>query len=192
MDKLTREILEEIRTIKNPHLRGLVIKALKERCFYKKMGMIDPLTGIPNRRILSSINNSSVIVMCDIDNFKTINDQFGHTTGDNVIKAVATILCDSIRQSDQICRYGGDEFFIAFNNCNETSALARIEEIRARIENAAILSTFNVTLSIGMVVNLKGESLEALIAKADQALYHSKIEGKNKVSGYQHAIRHKK
>ena len=97
---------EKCKRINDPELTELVNKLLEERMNLFDQANIDTLTGVHNRRILSNIHQCSSLVICDIDNFKTINDKYGHLTGDKVIKEVANALKNIIRYTDYICRYG--------------------------------------------------------------------------------------
>jgi diguanylate cyclase (GGDEF)-like protein len=127
--------------------------------------------------------------MIDIDDFKSINDSFGHLTGDMAIKDVAEILRRSVRVFDVCARFGGEEFVIIMPGSVVESASLVAERIRERIENYrpsdASLSTLRLTASIGLAVSRAGLSGREFIARADHALYLAKRDGKNRVRIHQ-------
>lgn len=122
--------------------------------YLSDMAHKDSLTGLYNRRILAYIHNYSAIVICDIDDYKRVNDIYGHDVGDDIIKRVSSIIRNNIREKDYICRYGGDEFLIAFVDCPYNIAQKRIESIRKKAEAEILLpDNKNITMSFGIAVN---------------------------------------
>ena len=91
---------------------SLLDRLIAEREYLANTIKIDPLTGLYNRRILPKVREIGTVIMCDIDNFKNVNDTFGHEIGDEAIKAVGHTILDNIRVGDVACRYGGDEFLL--------------------------------------------------------------------------------
>lgn len=170
----------------------------------EELSIKDPLTGAYNRRFLiryleSSIasskeqNKSIAIVMFDIDKFKSINDDYGHLVGDEVIKALASTLMKSCRDYDIVSRYGGEEFILVLPGATEETALSRAEEIRKSFENMKITSKIErpVTISGGAAEikpNMRGT--EDFIKIADDNLYVAKETGRNKIVGtyYNHDL----
>ncbi|MBI3592952.1 MAG: GGDEF domain-containing protein, partial [Nitrospirae bacterium] len=163
----------------------------------KKLALIDPLTGLYNRRYLEAFmdkqlaivdrNNQLLsIVMFDIDNFKRFNDTNGHEAGDAAMRNVSEAISKNIRTSDIGVRYGGEEFVIVLPNTDKMTALEVAERIRIAIESAPInldpdQKTF-ITASFGIATyGMDATSLDAIIAKADAALYSAKKAGKNKI-----------
>lgn len=152
---------------------------------------IDYLTNIYNRRYFHEIANNILKVskrdntpisfaMLDIDNFKQVNDLYGHDTGDKVILSTVTQIKSQIRNSDIFARYGGEEFIILFPNTNLDGALIILEKIRFSIESDV---TNSITISIGVTeFNSKEDNIESVIKRSDTALYKSKKSGKNKIS----------
>lgn len=155
----------------------------------------DELTAVYNRntginRLKEEIlranrtGNSLCIAMLDIDNFKSINDTYGHLIGDRVLNHVSTQIKNSLRGSDIVSRYGGEEFLIILPDTDEIRALMALERVRESIENKKIRvgnEKLDVTVSIGVTeVGHDEDALEA-IARADMALYQAKKTGKNKV-----------
>lgn len=160
----------------------------------REVALIDHLTQIHNRRYLYEsgellFNNAMrtgnyiSVAMIDIDNFKTINDTLGHDAGDLVIKSTAQILKRSIRKSDIIVRYGGEEFCILGNNMDPKEVITLFDNLRKKIEEYEFNyegSKFNVTASFGLCIEKKN-SLTEMINSADNNLYKAKELGRNRV-----------
>jgi diguanylate cyclase (GGDEF)-like protein len=125
--------------------------------------------------------------MIDIDDFKSINDQFGHVAGDTVIKSVSEILRRSVRKFDLCTRFGGEEFAIVMPGSGPENSTSVAERIRQRIEEfqpeERELADLRVTASIGLSVVSHDMSARELTDRADQALYTAKRAGKNRVVG---------
>jgi len=164
----------------------------------KFMASIDPMTKLYNRRYFTQAGDALLklakrertalsIVMLDIDNFKNVNDTYGHKIGDDVIISIANELKQISRESDIVCRFGGEEFIFLLANTQMNGANNIAEKIRTSIENIEIplsdAESINITVSIGVCgVDIeKDVTLEASIKKADDALYRAKENGKNKV-----------
>ena len=163
---------------------SLLDRLIAEREYLANTIKIDPLTGLYNRRILAKLREIGTVIMCDIDNFKTINDTFGHDVGDKAIKAVGHTILDNIRVGDVACRFGGDEFLIVFTTNIHDVIDKRIKKIATDINNNFHLPDFPITLSVGVVFNEENEKLDSLLVKADSALYKSKENGKNQITYY--------
>lgn len=124
------------------------------------------------------------VVMLDIDHFKTVNDTYGHATGDRVIKSVAHLLRQRLRKTDSIGRYGGEEFAIVLADCDMKAAYELIEDIRARFSTLkfqAGTQQFSVTLSAGIATTSPGIPYGELLLDADKALYQAKHGGRNQI-----------
>jgi len=160
----------------------------------------DQLTGLPNRLLLAdrSIqtislakrNNSHIALMfLDLDDFKPVNDKFGHDVGDLVLKEVANRLRDHMRESDTVSRIGGDEFVLLISNIQTAQDALRIaENIRIALQQAIIISghTIKISSSIGIAIYPEhGDNIDILTRKADQAMYHAKNSGRNIFKLYQ-------
>lgn len=186
-DQLISRILEKLEKVEDKELVLLVKKLIDERNYLSEIANIDTLTGLNNRRILERIRECSGVVMCDIDDFKKVNDTYGHDIGDTVIKRVTEIIKENTRSKDYVCRFGGDEFFIGFVECPENIIDERIEKIRIEVSNDRLLTKLKdkVTISFGFVINYNLEDLDSLIKKADKALYESKKNGRNKITKYE-------
>jgi diguanylate cyclase (GGDEF)-like protein len=155
---------------------------------------IDPVSGLFNRRYFQARLEEELqrawrhrtpvaLLMLDIDNFKTINDRFGHLVGDTVIRDVAEILRRSVRVFDVCTRFGGDEFTIVMPNSGQDGAAKIAERIRQRIEahHPSELASTPISVSVGITVSSDEMSARELIAQADQALYLAKQAGRNQV-----------
>ncbi|MBN1755213.1 diguanylate cyclase [bacterium] len=155
----------------------------------------DSLTGLLNMRTflgnasqlaaLASRNHHRLgIMMVDIDNFKLINDNYGHQEGDRILKSIALILMDNIRSSDLLARYGGDEFIALFYDPQTGMANQIAEKVRAKIFESN-LDSVPTTASIGVSEQIIGQNyrnqIKELITKADERMYRAKEEGKNRV-----------
>ena len=181
-----KKLLKEIKLRKN------IQRKLEEKV------NIDNLTGVFNRHYLKNITEELItntnrhkeelsLLMIDIDNFKIINDSFGHIAGDDVLREVTYKLKDLTRPSDIIIRYGGEEFLILLKKTSKDEAIIVCEKLRRGIEELQISSSglsniFNVTISLGLVsYNYKKYSqIKDAIYDADIALYKAKHDGKNK------------
>jgi diguanylate cyclase len=159
----------------------------------QKQSNIDSLTGIYNRRGLEIALNSKIkgvnffyCLLLDLDDFKNINDSFGHSTGDIVLKEVASVLKMSVRDSDIVSRIGGDEFIVCLFNLDFSFVQQIAEKIKKRISNIQIQiydSFVKCTASIGgTFINTKNFSIDSIINFTDKPLKNSKILGKNRVS----------
>lgn len=162
----------------------------------KLLTIIDPLTNLYNRRHCQEVierefsrakrySSDLSIAMFDIDNFKKVNDNYGHQFGDEVLKQVSKIIISSLRNTDFAFRYGGEEILAVLTNSSTENALIPIERIRAKVENYPF--EFNdeyikVTISAGISsTQEESSSSEQLTKMADEALYKAKNSGKNKV-----------
>ena len=159
---------------------------------------IDPLTQVGNRRSfqkrMENIHMLSLrykrpysIIICDIDNFKLYNDTYGHQQGDYALVTIAKTLKDQLRQTDEVFRWGGEEFVIILPEQNHSSGLTIAEHIRVSIQSLALESKYCdlqiVTMSFGMASssedNVKYISWETVLKEADDQLFRAKDEGKN-------------
>ena len=164
-----------------------------------ELSLRDGLTGLANARHFTAALDQEVnrvsragevalLLLIDIDHFKTINDQYGHPAGDQALRAVADILTRHLRPMDTAARYGGDEFAIILPNCRPDAGRVIAERIREQVEQTAIAiehtAVLRVTASIGVAHVSPWSSLLAkdVLEKADRELYRAKAEGRNRVS----------
>ena len=175
------EILERLDSCNDDRLKMLIKELLSEVNILNKRVYKDELTQVYNRKILSENIKYDVLAMCDIDNFKEINDKYGHSIGDKILVEISKTMSSTIRSNDIICRYGGDEFTILFRECKLSDIVKRIEYLKNKIE---LLNeeNINITVSFGLSEYQEGKTIKDAIIEADQALYESKKTGKNKVT----------
>jgi diguanylate cyclase (GGDEF)-like protein len=160
-----------------------------------KMAHIDPLTKVNNRSSLNDSLNSAIaiasrqnqslsIIFLDIDYFKIINDEFGHSCGDKVLMVVADLIKNSLRSTDDIFRVDGEEFVIVLNDTNLAEAKLVAERIRKAIESHILaydMATIRITVSIGIYDLHENDTADTLLKNADNAMYKAKYSGRNQV-----------
>lgn len=159
----------------------------------KKMSVTDPLTGLINKAKLYDelrmwMNFSRryktplSLILFDIDNFKYINDKYGHVSGDDVMVKTIGIISSMIRETDSFARWGGDEFSIIMPHTGRVQALEITERLRQAVSDTVLLPDYNVTCSFGVAsFNVRITEIDQFISAADQALYKAKNSGKNVV-----------
>lgn len=163
----------------------------------EKLTKVDPLTGLYNHRSFHEFLEDLIaqcdrqefplfLAVLDIDNFKKVNDVFGHRTGDLVLRWVATKLQENVKPDDFVSRYGGEEFAILFTDQTGATAFQLVERIREAIaaEPHAELGGANVSVSVGLHRYRQGMGKEAFFEGADASLYQAKRSGKNRVVIY--------
>jgi diguanylate cyclase (GGDEF)-like protein/PAS domain S-box-containing protein/putative nucleotidyltransferase with HDIG domain len=186
LEEKKQELLKMLETLRESRDK---IRQQNEELAY--LATRDPLTGCLNRRSffeelerlwrLDKIARISCL-MLDIDKFKSINDRFGHSTGDEVLKRVAKTLLESIGTSGLVCRYGGEEFCIVLDACLLEHAAEVADILRNKVA-ALEFPNLSVTASFGVSCGCQGAaSCQALIDQADKSLYHSKNTGRNRVT----------
>jgi diguanylate cyclase (GGDEF)-like protein len=157
--------------------------------------MTDPLTKLANRRHVESeggrlaqrtrgMGQSLLVMLCDIDHFKSINDRFGHDVGDKTLERVAETIRLVVRQTDIAARWGGEEFLILLPGIESDHAMLTAERMRRKLAGVSIPvkgQHINITVTIGATALGPHESLEAAIARADRSLYEGKVAGRNRV-----------
>jgi len=191
------DITERKRTEENLVQANQIKEKLQE------MVMVDPLTGLYNRRWLDeSIQRETrraarkqkdvSVVIGDIDHFKKVNDVYGHPAGDEVLKSMAALFTANLRVSDIACRYGGEEFLMVFPETELAFALKRVEQIRQLTADTIFLyegSEIRISISFGVsVYPYHGQTPEEVVNKADKALYVSKNRGRNCVTAWDESL----
>jgi diguanylate cyclase (GGDEF)-like protein len=182
--------LQQARDALAENNRSLEAKVVQRTLELERLASRDPLTNLLNRREIVRILDIEIeraqrqgtplsVLMLDLDNFKSINDNFGHQVGDSVLRSSAESLVDSSRKTDFVGRIGGEEFLILLPNTGYTAALQLAERYRIGIENNT--DNIHYTCSIGVAELRVGEYPDNLMQRADQALYAAKNSGRNTV-----------
>jgi diguanylate cyclase (GGDEF)-like protein len=158
---------------------------------WQRQASEDALTGLPNRRFaelrlpeLAAAAGPLCVAIADVDLFKGVNDRFGHFVGDEVLRQIAALLRDNVRDNDLVARFGGEEFLIALDGLSLPDALARCELLRAQVAGypwELLQPGLSVTISLGVAVVPAGGDLPAAQALADERLYAAKHQGRNRV-----------
>ena len=175
---------------------GIVKAFIYERkvnSYIAQKSIRDPLTGLYNRHYLedklksileegTKNNCETTVAFIDIDNFKKINDTEGHRKGDELLKHIGELIKDSIRGSDYAFRYGGDEFLIVFQNTSVELALEITERIKGNLKKNILIYNYKISMSSGIASYQRAENYKEFIHRADQAMYESKVRGKDRIS----------
>jgi len=162
----------------------------------QELSITDPLTTLYNRRYLNMRfveewarcqrhKQPLTVILSDVDNFKSVNDTYGHDRGDDVLRDLSKIFKKHVRKEDVAARYGGEEFVLLLTNCSSADAAVLAERIRKEAENTVYSWMDNkaATISIGIATfpEIEAENSEELVQAADHAMYKAKLTGKNKV-----------
>lgn len=173
--------------LENAHLHGLV----------KAQAVTDELTGLANRRRFMEVVELELkraerfqsplgLLLVDLDDFKNVNDRFGHGTGDEVLRALSDVFRESLRDVDLAARLGGEEFAVLLPETDYSGAAGVAERLRASLASIELEAPggerFGVTASFGVGVYPEAQSVDELLRTADSALYRAKAEGKNRVA----------
>jgi diguanylate cyclase len=160
--------------------------------------LTDPLTGVANRKFFDETLSRAIsdanahgepfsLLMVDIDHFKTFNDNYGHQTGDQVLRLVASSLKQNVKGQDIAARYGGEEFAVVLPNTQLRSALTVADHIRRAAMSKELMKRSTgqhlgrITVSVGVATVHKGDTAQTLIERADACLYSAKRNGRNRV-----------
>ena len=190
------EQIVDLRTVelqsKNEALQGEIEVRKKVEKALEEIAITDPLTLLYNRRKFTELLSYEIererryksglfLIMCDIDHFKAINDNYGHGVGDEVLKTFSNIIKNSIRMSDSVARWGGEEFIVLVTNTEVDRAILIAEKLRKLVEDTKFKKVEKVTASFGVAWYEGGDTQETLIGRADKALYKAKSSGRNSV-----------
>ena len=164
----------------------------------EQSAVTDALTGLGNRHTMAHAFRAAIercvrdekpisLLMLDLDNFKVVNDRFGHIAGDRILATIARILRRQFRPSDILVRYGGDEFAVLLPNVNANQASEIAERVREAVSGYEMSldgsnGDLNVAVSIGVAELADGQALDAMLTAADKAMYRAKRSGRNAVS----------
>lgn len=179
---LMKEYQEELREI------NVLLKDKNKE--YETIASTDPLTGLYNRYKFSELflssfvsmtqrENEMSLIILDIDNFKKVNDTYGHNVGDSVLIQVAHALLKTLRNIDIVCRWGGEEFVVLLPTASLENAQYLAEKIRTYLEELEIDVVGRVSASFGVTKVMRTDTMEDAIGRADKALYLAKVSGRN-------------
>ncbi len=177
----------------NYFLYSFSIQLTKKTQQINELLVRDSLTGAGNRLALdealaqahASFKRYGQVVsllMIDLDYFKKVNDDFGHTEGDRLLKSLAKVITERLRLSDRFFRFGGEEFVIVAENTNVENARILAEDIRAKVAAKKFPPAGGITISIGVAELMQEESTDGWLKRADDALYDAKAQGRDRVS----------
>lgn len=173
---------------------SVAVMILEEKANYlQRLAETDPLTNLLNRRSMltrleTAIEHSSqsgeplCVVMCDIDDFKTINDTYGHSSGDFVLRMLAETITEYLGDNDAVCRWGGEEILILLENTSLAQAKEIVNGLRRAVETAPFVycgRILSITMTMGITQCWEGATVPELIAQADMLMYAGKRRGKN-------------
>jgi len=162
----------------------------------ERLALFDQLTELPNRRYIDTFLEHQLsdftelaipfgVMMMDLDLFKRINDQYGHSAGDAVLKMVSKTLQSALRKNDFVGRWGGEEFIAILRGVNKAELKAIAEKMRVVTGKSELQqdgAALSVTISIGATMICTGDCASAIVQRADEALYQSKHEGRDRVT----------
>lgn len=182
-------------TMRNAAIRARHQRQYSDLLRVQELAARDELTGLVNRREMTTllqraqsararVGRPYCVAVLDLDHFKSINDHYGHATGDEVLRRFAELARHVIRDQDTLGRWGGEEFVVLFGDSRLAAAHAGVERVRENFEAQQLAigeHTLRVTLSAGIAEPLDGESFERALSRADQALYDAKSRGRNQV-----------
>jgi len=183
----------------NDRLQAQLIEISSLQTKLREQAIRDPLTNLFNRRYLEETlerelaragreNYSVCVMMIDLDHFKRVNDTYGHEAGDEVLKALAMTLSEECRRGDFACRFGGEEFVVVMPNINLTTAYERAESVRQSLNSLHVpYGQYKLTITISMGIAcfpINGETREAVLRAADQAMYGAKEAGRDHILSY--------
>ena len=198
-----RRSLQSKTWLQHPLWQTLLRIALENAGLFAELqrsAITDPLTGVYNTRFFHEILGRDTaraeryttplsLLMIDVDSFKVVNDTYGHVVGNKVLAQIAKTVESTVRNTDFVCRCGGDEFGVVLPGTNIEGAMHVAEKILQKVESSNILTSLGysgpITVSIGLSEYHGGSHLETLVAEADQALYASKRSSGNCVRSFE-------
>lgn len=206
-DEQARLLIIALRAWDNGNLRLVqgMLKVYRNFVSVLRDSAKDTLTGLFNRRKLETKlndllaasmhgrrykdhNYSDFVAVLDLDNFKLVNDTYGHLIGDEILLSFANILRQTLRDDDLLFRYGGEEFVVLLQELTEDQAASVLERVRRNIEKYPFPQAGRVTVSIGHTTLTPGATPNSVIEEADRALYHAKNHGRNQVCSFPQLI----
>lgn len=176
---------------KNEDLNKEILVRKRVEMELQKLAVTDPLTGLCNRRMFHQMLNTEIerdlryhgglgVILCDLDHFKLINDNFGHAIGDQILQLFAENTRKFLRDSDILARWGGEEFIILIPQTDPEKTRAIAEKIRTATEKLSSPPVQSLTGSFGVTIFHKEDTVESFIKRADDAMYLAKRHGRNR------------
>ncbi|PHS39150.1 MAG: GGDEF domain-containing protein [Sulfurovum sp.] len=156
------------------------------------LAMTDKLTGLYNRAKLDELLQNELdraeqfhhtfgLVIMDLDHFKEINDTYGHQAGDTVLREVSQLVTEGLRPKDKVVRWGGEEFLLICAETDQKEVLERVKKLCLKIEQHRFSIPAGITASFGLTQSSKGDTIDSVIKRADDALYLAKNSGRNRI-----------
>jgi diguanylate cyclase len=196
-EQVRQQILEQQLDTLTERMREMEVQsaAIEERMVeQRRLALLDTLTQLPNRqaydeRLLQEhqrwqrYQRPLSLAVCDLDNFKSINDNYGHLAGDKVLRIIAKTLRTRLRKTDFIARFGGEEFVVLMPETGAEEALHTLDTIRLAVANCPFHfreQPVTITVSAGIAAFIQGASAEVVFERADSALYRAKQSGRNR------------
>ncbi|MBX4189264.1 GGDEF domain-containing protein [Candidatus Parcubacteria bacterium] len=191
LEKRIKELEETIETLEKDLIHD-TLTGLKTRAFFEEEARIyfdiavNSSQGDRGRRKQWFGFKNVSFLFVDVDHFKSVNDTYGHPSGDEVLKAVAETIKTSVREGDTAARWGGEEIAVTLVGATERDAFNKAEDIRKQIEGIRFgkIPGLAMTVSIGVASAEAGKTFEEILHRADEALYKAKQTGRNKVVAY--------
>jgi two-component system, cell cycle response regulator len=188
--RIERRVVSTVERFTAHAALALLNAALLERV--QTLATTDPLTGLANRRMFEATmraelartartGDPTALVLCDIDRFKTLNDVHGHQVGDRVLQGLADVLLETVREYDTVGRHGGEEFTVVMPACGLAEASQVAERLRAAVEAAPLPVPITASFGVALAPS-QGDDIDTLLKAADDALYRSKADGRNRVT----------
>lgn len=186
------EIVGAVEIFTDNTSRSSVLERMAE---FEQMAYVDPLTGVANRRFTEIALSSRLeemqrygwpfgVIFIDIDDFKLVNDRYGHEIGDEVLKMVTKTISHSARSFDVVGRWGGEEFLVVVANVTRGELARTAERFRFLVQESKlpVNPPLSVTISLGVTRAREGDTVAEILRRADRLLYESKTAGKNRVT----------
>lgn len=182
--------------ILDPKVRENISKLMREIenniDYLYGLATIDEKTGVYNHKFFKTVSEMEIdkakrgieplsLFMIDLDNFKRLNDTYGHFTGDKILECLGTILKKSTRKYDIVSRFGGEEFIILLPNTNLKRAIVVCNRLRLNVQNDTLMKKYDTTMSGGLTEYKKGDSIKRMQLRVDKAVYKAKKLGKNRI-----------
>lgn len=193
-NNLEKTVAERTRELqyKNEDLNKEILTRQKAETELQKLAVTDPLTGICNRRMFHQMLDTEIerdlryhgglgVILCDLDHFKLVNDNFGHGVGDQILQLFAENTRKYLRDSDILARWGGEEFIILIPQTDLEKTRAISEKIRTATEKLSSPPVLSFTGSFGVTIFHNKDTVESFIKRADDAMYLAKRHGRNRV-----------